>query len=300
METDTVTNCTPDESLRTAMVDRLRGYQLVCTAPVEAAMRGVPRHVFVPGSPLEEAYAGGSIVTHRDAEGVAISSASAPGAVTGMLEQLEVRPGHRVLEIGAGTGYNATLLACLAGPAGEVTTVDIDQDVSCGARQGRNRRLRTGDGHLRRWRIRLPGPYDRIIVTAGAWDLPPAWQDQLAPGGRLVVPLRIRGLTRSIAFERAGGCWRSRSIEQLGFVPIRGAGGMIERNLRLSGHSDFTLRIDDGQPADARAFDDALSYAAALAWTGVTIPAGGLSHLDFWLATIAGFGRLLVDSPDSR
>jgi protein-L-isoaspartate(D-aspartate) O-methyltransferase len=56
-----------------------------------------------------------AVVTHRDAEGVALSSSSAPGVVASMLEQLDVQPGHRVLEIGAGTGYNAALLAYLAG-----------------------------------------------------------------------------------------------------------------------------------------------------------------------------------------
>jgi protein-L-isoaspartate(D-aspartate) O-methyltransferase len=67
---------------------------------------------------VEEAYSHGNVVTHRDSEGVALSSASAAGTVAGMLQQLEVPPGHRVLEIGAGTGYNAALLARLAGRRG--------------------------------------------------------------------------------------------------------------------------------------------------------------------------------------
>jgi len=285
--------------LRAAMVDRLRDHGLVRTTAVEAAMRAVPRHVFVPASRLDDAYASGPIVTHRDSDGVAISSLSAPGVVAAMLEQLDVRPGHRVLEIGAGAGYNAALLAYLAGPAGAVTTVDIDHHVACGARRGLaaagcgNVTVTCGDGEFG-----YPGdaPYDRIIVTAGAWDLPPAWQDQLAPGGRLVVPLRMRGLTRSIAFEREDGCWRSRSIDELGFVPIRGAGGVAERNLRLGSHADITLRVDDGQPADVQALGDALGYPATLAWTGAVVPAEGLGHLDFWLATMAGLGRLIVHS----
>jgi protein-L-isoaspartate(D-aspartate) O-methyltransferase len=140
-------------------------------------------------------------------------------------------------------------------------------------------------------------PYDRIIVTAGAWDLPPAWQDQLAPGGRLVVPLRMRGLTRSIAFERQNGCWQSQSTDELGFMPMRGAGAMAERNLSLGTHADITLRIDDGQPADADALGAALGYPATLAWTGVALPRDGLGHLDFWLATTDGLGRLIVHSP---
>lgn len=93
-------------------------------------MRTLPRHMFLPGVPIEEAYSHDSIVTHRDSAGVALSCASQPGLVGAMLEQLDARPGHRVLEIGAGTGYNAALVAYLAGSDGEVTTVDIDEDVT--------------------------------------------------------------------------------------------------------------------------------------------------------------------------
>jgi protein-L-isoaspartate(D-aspartate) O-methyltransferase len=297
MGIDAVTG-TPAE-LQSAMVDRLCSRGLVASAPVEAAMRAVPRHLFLPGVPVERAYAEEAIVTHRDAAGVAVSSASQPGIVAGMLDQLDVRPGQRVLEIGAGTGYNAALLAHLAGPSGAVTTVEIDEDVACGARQGLAAAgygkvvVICGDGEFG---YPPNAPYDRIIVTAGAWDLPPAWSGQLAPGGRLVAPLRIRGLTRSVAFERHGRCWRSLSIEELGFVPMRGAGNVAERNIRLGSHADITLRIDDGQPADAETLGDALGYPATLAWTGVTVLPGHLEHLDFWVAPLDGFCRLIVHS----
>ncbi|HUY47099.1 MAG TPA: methyltransferase, FxLD system [Streptosporangiaceae bacterium] len=289
----------PADLLRAAMVDRLRDRQLIGSDAVEAALRAVPRHLFVPRSPLEDAYGSDAIVTHRDAQGIAVSSASAPSAVAGMLEQLDVRRGHRVLEIGAGTGYNAALLARLAGPAGQVTTLDIDEDVVGGAQRGlaaagfEDVSVICGDGEFG-----YPGhaPYDRIIITAGAWDLPPAWHEQLAARGRLVVPLRMKGMTRSVAFERQDGYWRSRSIEELGFVPMRGAGSVAERNLRLGSHADITLRVDDGQPADAEALGNALGHPPALAWTGVTFPAEGLGHLDFWLAGLEAYGRLIVHS----
>ncbi len=300
METDIATGGAPDEFLRAAMVDQLRDHGLAGSARVEAAMRMVPRHLFVADVTVERAYAQEVVVTRRDADGVAVSSASAPGVVAGMLDQLDVRPAQRVLEIGAGTGYNAALLAHLAGPQGAVTTIDIDPDVASGAQRALadagypGVSVACGDGEFG-W----PGhaPYDRIIVTAGAWDLPPAWRDQLAPGGRLVVPPRMRGLTRSVAFEREDGRWRSRSIDELGFMPIRGAGAVAERNLSLGSHGDITLRIDDGQPADSRALSAALGHPPALARTGVTLPRDGLGHLDFWLATADGFGRLIVTSP---
>ncbi len=279
------------------MVDRLRAKRLVSVASVEAAMRAVPRHLFVPDATAERAYSDENIVTHRDADGVAVSSASAPGVVAGMLEQLDVAAGHRVLEIGAGTGYNAALLTHLVGPAGRVTTVDIDSGVVRGAHEClaaagyRGVSVFCGDGEFG---YAGYAPYDRIVVTAGAWDLPPAWVDQLAPGGRLVVPLRMRGLTRSIAFEREDGYWRSRSIEECGFIPMRGAGGVAERNIHLGSDSGVILRIDDGQPADEKALGAALDHSATLVSTGVTVSATG--HLDFWLAGMEGFCRLLAGS----
>jgi hypothetical protein len=70
-------------------------------------MRAVPRKAFLPGTPLADAYGSSPVVTHRDAHGVATSSASAPGIVGAILAHLDIRPSQRILEIGAGTGYNA-------------------------------------------------------------------------------------------------------------------------------------------------------------------------------------------------
>ncbi len=102
-----------------------------------------------------------------------------------MLAQLDVRPGHRILEIGAGTGYNAALLAHLASPSGRVTTVELDPGIAAEAGKAL---AAAGYGHVAAVAGdgeygHAPGaPYDRIIVTAGAWELPAAWADQLAPG----------------------------------------------------------------------------------------------------------------------
>jgi protein-L-isoaspartate(D-aspartate) O-methyltransferase len=299
---DSGTAVSDAEQFRTVMVDRLYSRRPAVSAAVEAAMRSLGRHLFLPAVPLAEAYSGGAVVTHRDPDGIAVSSASAPGVVAWMLEQLDVQPGHRILEIGAGTGYNAALLASLAGAEVTVTTVDIDAGVAAAARKhltaagAANVTVICGDGQLG---VPEHAPYDRIIVTAGAWDLPPAWASQLAPGGRLVVPLRMRGFTRSVAFTRQDGYWLSQSMSELGFMPMRGADAMPERNLRLGQHSDIVLRVDDRQAADALALSAAVDHPAALAWTGVSLPESGTGDLDFWLAGIAGFARLLVTSPDA-
>jgi protein-L-isoaspartate(D-aspartate) O-methyltransferase len=293
METDTMTAT----QLKNSMADRLRGWDGGALPPsVDAAIRTVPREAFLPGTPLDEAYGSSPVVTHRDATGVATSSASAPGIVAAMLAQLDVRPGHRILEIGAGTGYNAALLARLAGPAGQVTTVELDPGIAAEASKAL---AAAGYGHVTviagdgEYGHAPDAPYDRIIVTAGAWDLPAAWADQLAPGGLLVVPLRMRGLTRSVTFEHMAGIWRSRSMHECGFMPIRGAGGVVERNISL-GDTGITIRIDDGHLADAAALRDALSSGPAQTWTGIEdTPAG---EVDFWLAGLDGFFRLLAGS----
>lgn len=288
--------------LRNTMVDQLLRWGSLQTPPVEAAMRAVPRHLFVPGASLEAAYAQDGVITHPGADGRPRSMASAPGVVAQMLEQLDVQPGHRVLEIGAGTGYNAALLAHLASPDGHVTTIDIDDDVADAARHNLaatghgDVHVVCGDGEYGH-----PGdaPYDRIIVTAGAWDIPPAWTDQLTTDGRIVVPLRVRGLTRSVALERESGFLRSRSMTYCGFIPMRGAGHCPEPTIKPREDIEVYLRLDDGQSADAKALGTALDHPACHTWLGINATGPELDQVEFWLATLDGFCRLLAGS-DAR
>ncbi|WP_427884678.1 methyltransferase, FxLD system [Kribbella sp. GL6] len=285
--------------MRSGMLDRLaemRGYPLA--DDVTSAMTVVPRHLFVPEAPLSEAYGLGAVVTHRDEQGVPTSSASAPGTVAGMLEQAQVRPGHRVLEVGAGTGYNAALLAQLVGPSGSVTTIEYDADVAEAARAhlaayGADQvRVVTGDGTQG---SAEDGPFDRILVTAGAWDVAPAWVEQLAPDGRVVLPLRLRGLTRVVAFERDGAGLRSVSVVEDGFIPMKGIGAMPEQNVPLGPGPDLTLRIDDAQPV-APGLLQALGSETALEWTDLVAPWAWTPEQDLWLAALPGYCRVFVNA----
>jgi protein-L-isoaspartate(D-aspartate) O-methyltransferase len=137
LTTDTIDTTTLDpEKLRTALADYISGRGTFRTPRVEAAFRAVPRHLFLPGVDLKTAYTPQQIVTKRAEDGTAISSASSPNLVAEMLEALDVQPGDRVLEIGAATGINATLLAKLVGPTGTVVTIELDDDLAAGARAG--------------------------------------------------------------------------------------------------------------------------------------------------------------------
>jgi protein-L-isoaspartate(D-aspartate) O-methyltransferase len=279
------------------MVDELVRWKSLHDRRVEVAMRAVPRHLFVPRATVREAYSEDGIVTHPGSDGRPRSMASAPFVVAQMLEQLDVQPGHRVLEIGAGTGYNAALLAHLAGPGGFVTAIDIDQDVVDGARTALATagfdaiQVACGDGE---YGYHQAAPYDRIIVTAGAWDVPAAWTNQLAPGGRIVVPLRIRGLTRSLALESQDGFLVSRSLQYCGFIPIRGAGYCAEPTIRLRDDPEVSVRLDDGMSVDANALRTALDYPPVHYWLGVSVAEDAVGDVEFWLADLDGFCRLLT------
>src|SRR5215472_7350013 len=119
--------------LRAGLVALLRERGQLSDRRVAEVLGQVPRHVFVPGVELAVAYADQSVVT-RYRDGVPASSASQPAIVAAMLELLQVPAGGRVLEIGAGTGYNAALLAGLVGSSGRVVSVEIDPEAAAGAR----------------------------------------------------------------------------------------------------------------------------------------------------------------------
>lgn len=286
------------EALRNAMVDQLRGMGAVRSDAVAEALSTVPRHLFAPGESLEKAYAAkGTLLTKWNDEGEAVSTVSAPHIQAMMLEQAAIEPGMRVLEIGS-SGYNAALIAELVGPTGEVTTVDIDPEVVTRAREclaaAGYHRVNVLEADAENG-VPDHAPFDRIIVTAAAWDLPRAWWQQLVEGGRIVVPLLMRSLTRSVVFERVGGHLASRGYELCAFVPMQGIGAHTELSIPLHG-DDVILRLDDDPGVDVDRLHEVLAQPRAEAWSGVTMGGDGrFDGLQLWMALgLPGFGLLMA------
>lgn len=229
----------PDaDDLRAALVRELRGHGTLRTVEVASAFSEVPRELFIPEAVadggLEAVYRDEAYVTKKDPRGMALSSSSQPGMMASMLELLELEPGQRVLEIGAGTGYNAALLSRIVGPSGRVVTIDVDPEIAARA----DRALRdvsaavevaVGDGRLG---VAKGAPYDRIIVAASADAIPRAWFEQLEDGGRLVVPLRLEPDADAIevipAFVRRGNTLRATQGTSGGFMPLHGGEGVFQ------------------------------------------------------------------------
>jgi len=181
-----------------------------------------------------------------------------------------------------------------------VVTVDIDPEVAEWAAAaldatgyGRRVTVVTGDGEHG-----APGCglFDAVIVTAGAWDVPPSWRAQLAGSGTLVVPLRMNGVTRSVAFRKDGSRLASTSAVTCGFVPMQGAGGQPETFFQVPapGGGRITLRYEDGAPDGPPLPVDILAGEPATAWAGLTIAEmTAWSDAYLWLAGFApGFCRL--------
>jgi protein-L-isoaspartate(D-aspartate) O-methyltransferase len=278
------------ESLRAALIRHLVIEGTLHDQRVAAAFQAVPRHVFVPEAPLDVAYADDVVLMKRDGSGVVTSSVSQPSIIALMLEQAAIQPGDRVLEIGSG-GYNAALLRELAGPGGSVTTVDIDPEVTERARASLDE---AGYGDVAV--VRADGafgdperaPYDRIVVTVTAWEIASAWLRQLRPRGRIVVPLRMRGQTRSVAFDRVGDHLESRSTTLCGFVSMQGAGANYERLVSLGA---VELTFDEDQLVEPHPAYDVLAQPRQQTWSGVEVHREEpLLDLYLWLAgTLPGY-----------
>lgn len=293
--------------LRDAMVNQLIELGVATDPRIQHAFRTVPRHLGIPEADMARVYnAERSVVTKTDAAGVNVSSVSAPRVQAMQIQQADIQPGMRVLEIGSG-GVNAAYLAEMVTDTGKVVTLDIDPEITRRARAflkatgySRTVTVLTGDaeygapGH---------GPFDRIVVTVQAADIPPAWREQLVDGGRLVVPLRMRSMTRSVAFVRHCDTLVSDGLELCGFVPMQGAG---ENRMRLAYLHDVqgeevALRLDGHPEPDLEALRAALHMPPVAAWSGVTVAGDeSMEYSDFYLMSAFDGVSVLAGSRGAR
>lgn len=198
---------TQAEQLRCSMAAGLIDAGAIRSPAWRAAFEQVPRHRFTPRFTyrdldgrvrelsqgdgwewLSVVYTDTSLVTRHDADGTAISSSSQPSVMATMLEAIDLHEHDRVLEIGTGTGYNTALL-CHRISDSQLTSIDIDPDLIDLARvrlgaMSLHPTLIAGDGM-----VGAPdrGPFNKIIATCGTPRIPPAFLNQLRPGGRLVT-----------------------------------------------------------------------------------------------------------------
>ncbi|MGH2583638.1 MAG: protein-L-isoaspartate O-methyltransferase family protein, partial [Dehalococcoidia bacterium] len=202
-------------------------------APPERARlpRGPIQHVLITHDPdnptpehLDILYADRAVAT-RVAGGWATSSTSQPALVAGMLELLELSPGLTVLEIGAGTGYNAALMAEIVQDQSRIVSLDIQSDVV-----EQTRRLLAAAGYpnvnvlLRDGFAGAPetAPYARIVATVGCSDLSPHWVEQLRPEGFMLIPLIHGGWHPLVRVWREGDRVMGRVVAPSGFMSIQG------------------------------------------------------------------------------
>jgi protein-L-isoaspartate(D-aspartate) O-methyltransferase len=205
------------------MVSRLQDSGYVRSERVAQAMLAVPRHIFLPDDMREQAYMDTPL---HIGEGQTIS---APHMVAIMAEALDLHPGHNVLEVGGGSGYHAAVMAELVRPGGKVYSMERLGILAKAAERnlkasgyGDRVEVVVGDGTKG-----LPehAPYDRISVAAAAPHVPEPLKEQLAEGGRMLVPvggpwyqelIMVASIKNKFTTENLGGC---------AFVPLIGEHG---------------------------------------------------------------------------
>lgn len=183
-------------------------------------MRRVPRHEFVSPERWEQAYADHPVVIPEE------QTTSQPYIIAAMIQAAEIQPQDRVLEIGAGSGYQTALLAELARQVVAVerfSTLAESAQLRLRSLGYHNVAVVAGDGTLG-WQA--AAPYDAIIVSAAAPRIPPALLEQLAPGGRLVIPIGDpQSQTLQLFRKHPGGEVSRTLLEGCRFVPLIGRDG---------------------------------------------------------------------------
>ncbi len=206
---------------RKKLVDRLVSSGYLGKKEVISAMLKVPRHMFIPEALRYSAYVDSPLRIGFD------QTISAPHMVALMTEYLDVKPGHKILEIGSGSGYQAAVLSELVGD-GRIYTVERIPELAQSAKKileelsYSNVSVIVGEGTQG---YADEAPYDRIIVTAGAPKIPAPLLEQLGEGGKLLIPVGDRRLQELIYIRKDGKEFKEKKLGGCMFVPLVGEDG---------------------------------------------------------------------------
>ncbi len=182
----------------------------------------IPREHFVAEEYMAQAYSDEPLPTLDD------QTISQPTTVMVMTSALELKPGHKVLEIGAGSGYQAAIISCMVGKKGKVITMEMNRRLVEFAKNNlkkcriRNVAVICGDGS---GGCRKEAPYDRIIATAACPKIPDAWIQQLKSDGILVAPVGTKGSQEMLRLRKHDGSVAKEFLGRFVFVPLQGKGG---------------------------------------------------------------------------
>ncbi|HEY0461313.1 MAG TPA: protein-L-isoaspartate(D-aspartate) O-methyltransferase [Pyrinomonadaceae bacterium] len=208
------------EILRGAMVKRLREHYKIKDEQLLEVMNRLPRHLFVPEAIKHQAYKDNALPIASN------QTISQPFIVARMTELLELKPNSRVLEIGAGSGYQTAVLASIAGKIFAIERIPnlAQQAQERLQRLGfRNITLRCADG-TNGWEVYAP--FDGILVAAGSPELPQPLLAQLKTGGRLVIPIGNDPKTQTlIRVTRTASGFQTEDFGACSFVPLIGEHG---------------------------------------------------------------------------
>ena len=275
--------------LQKELVNLLKSKNSIKSIQIEKAFLSVPRHFFLKGIDIKEVYSDKPIVTKwKSEEGkIPLSSSTQPAAMATMLEQLELKANQIVLEIGAGTGFNAALMAHIVGKKGKVVSVDIDKDICKEAKANlesagiSNVKIICKDGFSG---YKQGAPYDRIMLTVSSWDISSEWFNQLKPGGILVLPLITKFDQMTIAFKKMRDHLESVSISSCKFMGFRGRYYRKAKIRKLGKNEEVILFGNDKLKLDKYYVYEALNKPGMDFPTGVAVTEKELSlGLSPWL-----------------
>ncbi len=210
------------EAEKEKLIKYIKSIGYLKSKEIEDALRKIPRHLFVPKHLRYLAYRDTPLSIGYN------QTISQPSTVVAMTEALEVKKGQKILEIGTGSGWQSSILSYLVGKNGFVYTIEVIEELAEFAKRNiknlgiKNIKIFIKDGSLG---LKEKAPFDRIIVTAAAPDVPKPYLKQLKLGGILVIPVGNLYLQKMYVIKKLKDGIEKKDIGNFMFVPLIGKYG---------------------------------------------------------------------------